>query len=239
MLGRGPRDPARQPFELGEHRVAALLEVGDHRLDVGLALVRIGHDPLRLALGLLAGLVGLGLGLRAGALRVRLGLGPCLAHVRVSLRSRLAGVGVGLLARLLRVLVGGRSQPLGGHVRVDELLARVRGGVLADRLRRVVGLGENSGGLLADPLELRAHGLDGGVALTAALEPVGELSQELVDLAAVVTAHGVREGGVANALERVLVHGVASLRLDCFARVARTFWLGYDPGATATGLSPE
>ena len=165
VLGRGSRDPARQALELGEHRVATVLEVGDHRLDLTPAPVRLVDDPLGLGLGPLARLCRRGIGLLAG-----------LLHVGVGVSADLAPVRVGLLARLVRVLVGLAAQRFGGRVRLYEALTRLPRRLLPDLLRRVVGLGEDVGDLLAGSGELGpdplGHVADGAVAL----EPVGELA---------------------------------------------------------------
>ena len=197
MLGRGSGDPARQALELAEHRVATVLEVGDHRLDLTPAPVRVVDDPLGLGLGPLARLCRRGIGLLAG-----------LLHIGVGVSSDLAPVRVGLLARLVRVLVGLVAQRFGGRVRLYEALTRLPRRLLPDLLRRVVGLREDVSDLLAgsgklgpDPLGRVANG-------AVALEPVGELLQELVDLVAVVAANRVGEACVADPVDRVRVQGL-------------------------------
>ena len=201
MLRGGAGDAARQAVELGEHRVAPLLEVRDDLLDVAAAPVGLLDDPLRLALGRFAGVRRVRLGLVVDALRLGLRLGPRLVHVLVGLRADLPRVGVGLLAHLRGVLVGAGAQPLDGHVGVDQLLARVVRRVGANRLGGVVSLGEDAAGLLVRSARAPPNGLHRGVILASALKPVGELAEELVDLAAVISAYGVRESGVSNALQ--------------------------------------
>ena len=172
-----------------------------------LAPVRLVDDPLRLALG---------------ARRApRVGLAPLGARLVAPSASRARGVGVGLAAGLARVGVGlvarrrrrtrrpRRAVASARRVRVDELLAHLALGLVADRLAppRAASV-RIAAGLLADPLEL-APGRPPSAALVAAagLEPVGELGRGSWSTSrAVVAAHGEREGRVADALDRVLVH---------------------------------
>ena len=98
-------------------------------------------------------------------------------------------------------------------------------------------LGQDRRRLLADAVERRAHRRRRRLVLAAAGEPVGELGEERVDLVAVVAAHGVREVGVAEPIERVIGH----LRRGYVPEADRTNCsLGRQTtGSAATGFSPE
>jgi hypothetical protein len=71
-----------------------------------------------------------------------------------------------------------------------------------------VGLGEDVRDLLTGARQLGANLIGAGSRAAVALEPVGELAQELVDLVAVIAAHGVGEARVADPVDRVRVQGL-------------------------------
>jgi hypothetical protein len=62
--------------------------------------------------------------------------------------------------------------------------------------------------LLADPLELRSNEIGSCLVAAAGLEPVGKLVQVALDLALLIASSRDRKGRAADAIDRVLVHGL-------------------------------
>ena len=148
---------------------------------------------------------------------VGVGVGARLLVVGVRGLALLVRIGVRLAAGRLRVLVGLAAGRLGVAVRLDPGRVRLDPGIVDGLAGLVFGVGlERAGGfagggqdlrgVLADSLQLTLHDLGLGLPLPAALEPVGQPLQELVDLAAVVAAAGQVEGGAADPIDAVLLH---------------------------------